>query len=145
METPIKKSKKSKRIILAIIGILVIAGAVTATLFMTGVIETPASKEKRLTGYMTDLGNEFYTKLFYAQLKEGRSKDDLSKFLKKYEKTGVKVDLDNLSRTTKDNKDKVKSLKDSSCDINGTKDTINPKSPYGQNDYTVKVTLKCKL
>ena len=142
-----KASKKQnlKTILLGLLVLAVVAGLVFAVIFVfKGDPEKKKATEQ--TAYMEDLGKEFYTELFYKQLDEGRSKEELKDFLKKYEEIGINTNLDNLSRTAgNDNKKKIEELlsAENKCDKEKTKVFIYPKAPYGKNDFTLKVELSC--
>jgi len=135
---------ESKLIRVAIV--LVVALAVTTVLFFLN-SESPAEKKrKQLTAHLEVLGKEFYTELFYKQLLSSKSKEEALDFLKKHEKIGINASIDNLSRTASDeNKVKIKEFNynGKDCDRETTKVYVYPKSPYGQDDYTIKTELKC--
>ena len=141
-----KTSKKNPRIVLlGLVGVVIVAGLVVAVMFVFKG-DSEKKKEAEQTTYVAGAGREFYTELFYKQLAEGRSKEELKNFLKKYEETGINTSLDNLSRTAgKENKKKVEKLlsNEHKCDKEKTKVFIYPKAPYGKDDYTIEVKLAC--
>ena len=66
--------------------------------------------------------------------------------IKKFETTGIKVDLDNLSRQSNESKEKVKDFvndKNEECNKNNTKVIIYPKDPYGKTNYELEIQLDC--
>ena len=86
----IKLNKKSITIILSCL-IVVIAAIVICILFFN-----KNNQEKILTNKLGEMGTEFYEEFYYNQI--GSNDEERSNFLKKFESTGIKVNLDNLSR-----------------------------------------------
>jgi len=143
--TESKKTNKTKRGLLIAIGAVLVAGIVVLILFISGVF---GNREKQANGYMESLASEFYTELFYAQLEEGRTQEELVEFLQKYEETGIKVSLDNLSRTAgEENQAKIETLlsDDFKCDREETRASVFPIAPFGKDNYTIEVELQCEL
>jgi len=133
--------------LIVIATVAVVAGLAVGAFFIFSNKEDPAEvKKAQQTADMETLGREFYTDLFYKQLAENRSQEELKAFLEKYKETGINTNLDNLSRTASDtNKKKAEKLlsEDNNCDKEKTRVYVYPKAPYGKDDYTVKVELAC--
>mgnify|MGYP004495412695 FL=1 len=102
------------------------------------------SKEKRLSNDFQMLGQKFYTDFYYEQVSTGKSKKEVSNFLSQFKEVGIKVSLGNIEKyNAKDNNKKIKKLEKNKCSKTDSIVTIYPASPYGKNNYTLKVTLKC--
>lgn len=137
------KNLKIKKEILIIGGVVL---AVIVAIVLGIVIFSKKSNEKQLEGYMKELASSFYEDFYW----KGAGNTDAAKaeFLGKYAESGIKIDLDNLSRY---NGEKVEELVSKmvngktkkECNRENTKVTIYPKEPYGKSDYTVEVTLDC--
>lgn len=104
------------------------------------------SNESELKSLLKNIGIEFYEDFYYDQI--SASDTERATFLTKYKDIGIKINLDNLSRTNFENiSSKIdkfvnnKTKKD--CDKSNSKAVIYPKEPYGKKDYTVEVILDC--
>ena len=103
------------------------------------------SNEKELTGNLETLGKSFYEDFYYPS--QAKSQKDVKNFVKRFEKTGIKVNLANISKTSKVDKKLVDSMVNKKtkkkCDTEKSVVTIYPKKPYGKTDYKIEVTLDC--
>lgn len=103
------------------------------------------SKEKRLSNDFQMLGQNFYTDFYYKQVSTGKSEKEVSNFLSQFKEIGIKVSLGNIEKyNTEENNKKIKKLEKAKCSKTDSIITIYPKSPYGKNDYTLKINLKCE-
>ena len=132
--------KKNWKMICIILGIIVLAVLAVVLIFAFS-----NNEEKKLTSELETLGKNFYESFYYDQI--GSNDEERSKFLSKYSTIGIKVDLDNLSRTL-DNKEEilkkfVNSKTKQECNKTNTKITIYPKDPYKKSDYKLEVILDC--
>ena len=130
---------------------IVVIGIVVALVLLLG-----GNKEKKLTANMNTLGTQFYEEFYYPS--QEKSQEDVKAFVKKFEKTGIKVNLENIAKISKVDKDLVASLttgkanvsasvseadSKSLCDAKNTYVIIYPTKPYGKTDYKIEVTLDC--
>lgn len=134
------KNKKNLLLIGGGVLIVVIAVVVGVVVFASG------NNKKSLEKSLMEMGRDFYENFYYDAT--GKTDKEKVDFVKKFEKIGVKIDLDNLGRyNSSKNKDKVAEFINTStkkeCDKNETRAIIYPKSPYGKKDYEIKVELSC--
>ncbi len=130
-----------KKVILLVICLILIA----ICLILIN-IKSNKTNEKELNSNLEILGKEFYKSYYKTQ---SESQDDIKEFLKGFEETGITINLSNLSNVLKDSEHKklIDSMYNSEtkayCDYKKTSVTIYPKSPYGEEDYTIKTNLDC--
>lgn len=133
--------KKNKLFIILGVSLLLLAIVVFFAL-------NEGNQEEKLTKKLESIGSEFYSEFYYDQVTAGKTEEEVKSFLDRFSETGIKVDLDNLSRfkeekynnigdTFVNKKDKI------SCDIRNTRAVILPKEPFGKTDFTVKANLDC--
>ena len=131
-----------KKKLLKIIGaaVVVIAGIVVGAILLFG-----GNNEKKLTSNLTTLGKQFYEEFYYPS--QEKSQEDVKAFVKKFEKTGIKVNLENIAKVGKVDQDLVKGMVNNKskkeCDKTASYVVIKPKKPYGKTDYTIEVNLEC--
>ena len=123
----------------------ILAIAAALVLVLTVGCGKEKSNEKELTSNLEKMGKQFYEKFYYPS----RETDEggAAEFFKKFEKTGIKVDLGNLSKVSVVDKELVDSMVNNKtkkeCDKQKSYVVIKPKSPYGKTDYTIEVSLEC--
>ena len=134
-----KKIFKEKKFVF--IGI----GAVLLIILVVAITLNLNSQEKKLTMKINEMASNFYENFYYDQLGTDSEREA---YLKKYEKIGFKINLDNLSRYKGGNSEEI--LKEfvnkktgKKCDIYQTQATIYPQESYGKNDYKIEVKLEC--
>jgi len=146
--TPTKHAprRKPKALLIAIGAVIVVAAAVA--LFLVLVIGK--SNQAELETKLRDLASDFYANFYYSQLETAYDDDKLKEFLAKYTETGIKINLDNLSRYSSENYDTAKEAQafvnnktDEKCDLAQTQATIYPQSPFSKNDFDITVQLSC--
>lgn len=119
--------------------VVVIAIVVGLILFLGG------SNEKKLNANLTKLGRQFYEEFYYPS--QEKSQSDVKEFVKKFEKTGIKINLENIAKISKVDKALVDSMVNKKtkekCDAKNTTVTIYPEKPYGKSDYKIEVNLEC--
>ena len=130
--------KKKKFIIVLIIILVLILGGLIFYL-VSGYNKKVSAKNR-----LTEIGKEFYG-YYYDE-----NKESIKETLEKFKDTGLRVSLGDMelyinSSTEKEND--YKALE--KCDVDKTEIVIKPYSPYGKNDYKIKIdnnTLKyCKF
>lgn len=143
-ETISKEEKKKKMIQICAIAVGLIIVFIVV-LFLTRGIRL--SQEEKLNKSLTKMGEEFYTEFYYSEISKDKTSTEVSEFLSKFQDVGIKVSLDNLSRYNDNaNEDEIANFKNedgTECNKTNTRAVIYPKSPYGKNDYTIKVELDC--
>lgn len=133
--------KKNKLFIA--LGVVLLLLALIAVFTISG-----GNQEEKLTKKLESIGSEFYSDFYYEQVTSGKTDEEVQEFLGRFTETGIKVDIDNLSRfneekysditeTFVNKKDKI------ACDIRNTRAIILPKEPFGKTDFTVKAELDC--
>ena len=119
--------------------VVVIAIVVGLILFLGG------SNEKKLNANLTKLGKQFYEEFYYPS--QEKSQSDVKEFVKKFEKTGIKINLENIAKISKVDKALVDSMVNKKtkekCDAKNTTVTIYPEKPYGKSNYKMEVNLEC--
>ena len=132
-------SKKKIGIIAGVAAIVVI-GIVVALIIILG-----GNKEKKLNANLSALGKQFYEEFYYPS--QAKSQDDVKAFVKKFEKTGIKINLENIAKISKVDQDLVKGMINSKtkaeCDKKESTVTIYPEKPYGKSNYKIEVNLEC--
>ena len=130
---------KKKIGIIAGVAIVVIALVVGIILFLN------RSNEKTLTANLNKLGKQFYEEFYYPS--QEKSQEDVKAFVKKFEKTGIKVNLENIAKVSKVDQDLVKAMVNSrtkkECDKTASYVIIYPEKPYGKSNYKIEVNLEC--
>ena len=100
------------------------------------------SKKSKLETELKEMGKSFYEDFYYDLVVNSNGVENI----KKFETTGIKVDLDNLSRQSNESKEKVKDFvndKNEECNKNNTKVIIYPKDPYGKTNYELEIQVDC--
>ena len=132
----------SKKKLVIIIGaaVVVLAGIAVALVLIFG-----GNNEKKLTNNLTTLGKQFYEEFYYPS--QEKSQEDVKAFVKKFEKTGIKVNLENIAKVSKVDKELVDSMVNNKtkekCDAKNSYVIIRPEKPYGKTNYTIEVNLDC--
>ena len=102
--------------------------------------------EHSLREICEEMGKEFYEEFYYEQL--GSTKKEKEEFLSLYQKLGIKISLDTLSKY-KGNKFKDKINKfinketNTVCNRGTTKVIIYPMAPYDRNSYKMVTEIEC--
>ena len=135
------KDKKNIKVVGCAVGGIVVIALIVLVL----VLFVFKSNEAKLTKELEDVGRNFYEEFYYKQV--GNSDSDKSEFLSKFSTIGIKIDLENLARTSDNQEELLKKFVNKKtgeeCNKNNTKITIYPKDPYGQKDYTIETTIDC--
>lgn len=130
--------KKKKAVIIGVVVLVLVLGFI--------IIRSVSSSANKLSNGMEKLGRSFYEDYYYPSQK--KQQKDIAKYMAKFEKNGIKINLDNVIKISSLDQDLIKKIKDlakkEKCDFNNTKIDINPKKPYGNKDYTISVDLDCK-
>ena len=135
-----KKFVKNNKLILVGVVILIVLIAILA------IIVSNTNKEKKTIKKYENIVSEMtsaYYKDYYSMIVDSKGVD----YIKAFEDVGFEFDLDNMINLLPSLRSKAKELVNvktgEQCNINGTKVMVYPKDPYGENDYTIKVTLDC--
>ena len=122
-----------------IVGVIVIGVVVAVVLIVF------MNNKTQLTNELEKAGRDFYENYYYDQA--GSDDKTRSEFLVKLESAGIKVNLENLARSTENNKgilDKfVNKATGKKCNTDNTKVIIYPKDPYGKKDYIIETEIDC--
>ena len=130
---------KDKRVIVSICIVVVIAVIVTLLFFVFRSNKSALNKE------LENIGRNFYENYYYDQA--GKDDNERKAFLAQFTTAGIKVDLDNLARASKD-KDEilnkfVNKKTGEKCNEINTKVVIYPIEPYNKTDYKIDVAIDC--
>jgi len=115
----------------------------------------PQSNQEQLQTNLEKLGREFYEKFYYPRQvevsektsKSNENKQTFEELMKKFEGSGITVNLDNISKPAVVDSSLAESMVNSitkeKCNGTNTTVTIVPHEPYGVTDYTITVDLQC--
>lgn len=127
-----------------IVGIIILV-AIAVVILIIALCGGKKTNEEELKANLEKLGGQFYEKFYYPA--QEKSQKDVKDFISKFEKTGIKVNLENIAKISVIDKELVEGMVNSKtneeCDKINSYAVIKPKSPYGKKDYTVEVTLAC--
>lgn len=128
---------KNKKVLI-IAGIVIILLVVIIVL-ISNVIGKNNKEEQMetLDQTLTKLGKQFYEEQYYVNLED---KEKLAAF----KDTGLNISITNLDVIVPMDSKTKETLKNRECDLDNTKIMFYPTSPYGLNDYTIKVELACE-
>lgn len=140
----IKSDKKKLKIVIGgVIAAIIII--ILIILLIVGVLNKKDSPNKKVEEAMTAMAKDFYENFYYPNL-EGGNEAKRTDFLSKFEKIGIKVNFDNLSRyNTKENEKYIKVLEKYECDKNETRVIIKPTTGYKKDNYTITVETSCNF
>ena len=128
---------------------LIIGGCVLAAIVIVICIvvfgNKSKSNEKELTKNLEKLGGQFYEEFYYPA--QEKSQKDVKEFMAKFKDSGIKVNLENISKVSAVDKELVAAMVNSKtkekCDTKETYVVIKPTDPFGKKNYKVETTLKC--
>ena len=129
---------------------LIIGGCVLAAIIIIAVVVLcckggKKGNEKELTSNLEKLGGQFYEKFYYPS--QEKSQSDVKEFIARFKDTGIKVNLENISKVSSVDKKLVEGMvnskTDKKCDAKESYVVIKPVDPYGKKDYKIEATLKC--
>ena len=139
----LKKLNKKQYYIIGGVALLVII-VIVSLLIIFG--NKPKNESQKLSNELKQLGVSFYEDFYYNQI--GKTDEEKKAFLEKYTDIGIKVSLDNLARSKKDESEEilkkfVNSKTNTECDKTNSMVTIYPREPYGKKDYRIDANLVC--
>jgi uncharacterized membrane protein YhiD involved in acid resistance len=127
------------------IGIIAGAAVVVIGIGVALILLLGGNNEKKLNANLTTLGKQFYEEFYYPS--QEKSQEDVKTFIKKFEKTGIKVNLENIAKVSKVDKELVDSMINKKtkkkCDTTESYVIIYPEKPYGKTNYKIEVNLEC--
>ena len=139
-ENNVVVENNNKKIIMGAVGVIVLVLVIIGIVF--GIKSCgKKSNDQKLKDNLTAMGKTFYEEFYYPQME--KTQDDIKEYMKKFENTGIKVNLTNLSKISKVDQKLVDSLTKENCDGEKTSVRITPKEPYGKTDYNIEVELSC--
>ena len=131
-----------KKILWIAIGLVLLIVVIVLIFALTG----NKNQSKELSASLKSLGVEFYENFYYNQI--GETDKERKTFLGKYSDIGIKISLENLARSKKEESENIlkqfvnKKTKEE-CDTSSSMVIIYPKDPYGKTDYTIDAILVC--
>lgn len=144
MEKENKTEKKAcnKKLYAIIAAAVVLVVAIVLLIIFVG---KGKSNEKELKSNLEKLGVQFYEEFYYPA--QEKSQKDVKTFIAKFENTGIKVNLENIAKFSKIDKELVDSMINAKtkekCDATKSYVVIKPTKPYGKKDHKVEATLSC--
>ncbi len=136
------EDKKKRIIIIAAISLaVVIIGVLCFVLFGNKEVKN----KKELEANLVKLGAAFYEDYYYPS--QEKIQKDVKEYMAKFEKTGLKINLENLSKISKIDQTLVEKMVNKKtkekCDFEKTYISIYPQKEYGKKDYKIEVKLIC--
>ena len=136
------EDKKKRIIIIAAISLaVVIIGVLCFVIFGN----KEAKNKKELEANLVKLGAAFYEDYYYPS--QEKIQKDVKEYMAKFEKTGLKINLDNLSKISKIDQTLVEKMVNKKtkekCDFEKTYISIYPQKEYEKKDYKIEVKLIC--
>ena len=129
----------NKKVIIAIIVGIVLLVAGIILMFVFKPFNKNDDKNLTLEQRLEKIGIEYYTKFYYPEI------PDKEKDLSPLAETGIKINLDNLSRYSNHSElIKTELTYFEECDYGKTRVVITPKAPYLEKDYSINVDLVCE-
>ena len=126
-----------EKIIAIVIGAIALIGIILIIIFKPFGNNIQAEREVALK----ELGKKFYEEFYYPQLGNG-DEDARKELLDNFKDTGIKINVDNLSRFNTDGiEDMISKFDD--CNREDSKVTIYPQGDYGINDYRLEIEIAC--
>lgn len=131
---------------MSVIGVIALVGIVIGiVLLVKGKDSKKESNETVLVETLEKMGATFYKDFYYLRRDTDKERVEQAKLLAD---TGVGMTLENLkisqlSYIQEHKDDFVNALTGEACDAKKSRVQIYPKSPYGAEDFEVKVTLVC--
>ncbi len=134
---------KHRKIILIIDGVLIVL--MFALLILVVSLNDGGDNKRELEKELEKLGKDFYENEYYPLLSDNA--EERANFLKSTEKSGIKINLENIKSYNKDKgRDTinfVNSETNEACNLEKTRVIIYPKSDYSKKSYEIKVELDC--
>ena len=138
MENTEKKS--NLKVVLIIIFIILLVCFIGGLFFIK---KNPISNDETAKTKMEKLSSVFY-KYYYEENAVKGDQKETDKFFSRFTDIGITIRLKDL-KVYLDSRKNEDYSEFKNCDENETKLTIYPKSPFGEKDYSIKVTTKCNL
>ncbi len=136
-----KKMKNNKNLLM-IIGIIVLIVVIVGVIIFANSNNGDMKSKidsKTLEDKLKEIGKDFYSG-YYHNLEESTRNDTLSGFVD----NGIRIDITNVQLLVDVDQSTLDQLKKDKCNFDETKITVYPKSPFGENDYSVSVELSCQ-
>lgn len=140
-----KKSNKFQKIAITVIAVLLlVVGGFSIYKFMG----KQAKGKDALEADLIKMGSDFYESFYYDNVTDGKTDEEKTTFLEKFQESGIKINLDNLGRYNDSQNEAViagfkNNKTDTICDVNNTRAVILPKAPFGKTDFEVRAELDC--
>ncbi len=133
--------KKKTLLFILLIFLLIILGLLSYVFFNN---LRRVQKDNYLSEFTT-MTEELYSKYYYKVVSVGKTEEQLSEYLKKFEVIGLKFDLEALENYSDEYKEKVSDFikKYDTCKKEDVYVTIKPKSPYGSKDFESEIMMEC--
>ncbi|MDF9825839.1 hypothetical protein M2475_002225 [Breznakia sp. PF5-3] len=127
---------KKKTIIGAVLVVVVVLAGI---LIKTQMDSNSTSKEE---AQMEKMAKTYYEDYLYELLAAGKDGKALKELFSQYEKEGLKISIENISKVSEINVKKQTKEIGNTCDKKKNSITITPKAPYGKTDYKVKTVCE---
>lgn len=128
-----------------IIGIIIAAVVLVAAIAAGLIFFLNRSNEEELTANLNKIGKQFYEEFYYPS--QENSQENVKEFFEKFEKTGIKVDVENIAKANNVDQELIKGMVNSKtkkeCDKKNSYVIFYPKKPYGKTDYKMDINLDC--
>ena len=96
-------------------------------------------KESALEKKIHVIASDFYENFYYTHMTQGKTQEEIDSFLQEYSETGIKINIENLSRfNPEEYADVLNEFQDPEgnvCDPDKSGVIIYPKTPFSITDY----------
>lgn len=136
------KNKLNKKAFITLIIVIIITLIIGLIIFVS-ISNNKKSNKDKLRENMLKLGTQFYEEFYYPS--QEKLHDNIKEYVMKFEKSGIKVNLENIAKYSDINTDLLNTMVDEKCDSINTYVIIKPKEPFGKSNYNMEVNLSCNF
>ena len=138
-----RRINKKAVAVLVIVLLVIVVGVI---ILINLINDKPTNQKQQLEDLFKTMSTEYYEQFYYNQI--GSTQEEKETVLKKFEKTGIKISLDSLSRYNSEvNKDRIEQFvnleTNEKCDTKNTISILYPIEPYEKNSYNIEIKLAC--
>lgn len=134
-------NKNKKIVVIILITIILTILGLLITLVIKGIPMT----EENIVNKLTSMGEEIYINYYYPELSKDKTEEEVTNYLKQFDKIGLKFNLTELEKYNETFKKNISEFKsrDKSCNKNNSMVIIYPQSPYLSTSFNIEIKLDC--
>lgn len=141
-----RRINKKNLSILIIILLIIIGSIILLVNLLSNDKKKEPNHQEQLEVLFETMIKEYYEEFYYNQI--GSTQDKKEEFLKKYKTSGIKINLDSLSRYNSSvNEERIKAFvnkeTNEKCNLENSIGIIYPMEPYKKDSHTISVKLDC--